>query len=403
MHNANPFLLWPSFFLLVGSIAALILGCLFRRSWVRRTAIQLSLWVSFVLGAIVSFWAFELMKKSDHLFFDGLTATLALLAIGFAIWQFRDSREQESRMKVFDTEMRSVAGQMTTRFGELTQEMQSVADQMATRFVGNFPKNLNEINHVIGKAKNTIHVMSDYVGYGHYSNPLEFDQYFRLLRGMRAAGREVKMLIYTRAKAQEMHQSQFVNSDLKRADNWAKLKAFCNRYENNYKSDLWEKIKECDVKINDRNQKMKNGDKPTAQDCTDLDDELNALRPEFDRLMFDRQQLYIKDLLENDVQIKTTTENLPFFMWCEDGHEAVFSFLHEASKAEREVSFLTRDSRLVEDSFEKKFDYLWNHEATEKIMLLKFRGNLEPDWVSEEAPAAKPLATEPLLVSPRAS
>jgi hypothetical protein len=91
-------------------------------------------------------------------------------------------------------------------------------------------------------------------------------------------------------------------------------------------------------------------------------------------------------------------------MWCEDGHEAVFSFLHEASKAEREVSFLTRDSRLVEDSFEKKFDYLWNHEATEKIMLLKFRDNLEPDWLSEkEAPAAEPLAAESFLVSPGAA
>jgi hypothetical protein len=321
------------------------------------------------------------MKKSDHLFFDGLTATLALLAIGFAIWQFRDSREQESRMKVFDTEMRSVAG------------------QMATRFVGNFPKNLNEINHVIGKAKNTIHIMSDYVGYGHYSNPLEFDKYFRLLRGTRAAGREVKMLIYTRAKAQEMHQSQFVNSDLKTANNWANFKAFCNHYENNYKSDLWEKIKKCDVKINDRNEKMKNGGKPTAQDCTDLVTELNALRPEFDRLMFDRQQLYIKDLLENGAEIRTTTETLPFFMWCEDGHEAVFSFLHEASKAEREVSFLTRDSRLVEDSFEKKFDYLWNHKATKKIMLLKSRGNLEPDWLSEN----EVTAGEPLLMFPGAS
>jgi hypothetical protein len=380
MHNANPFLLWSSFVLLVGSIAALILGCLFRRPWVRRTGIQLSLWVSFVLGAIVSFWAFELMKKSDHLFFDGLTATLALLAIGFAIWQFRDSREQESRMKAFDKKMRSVA------------------DQMATRFAGNFPKNLNEINQVISKAEKTVDVMSDYVGYGHFSNPHQFNKYFRQLLDMPSRNIQVRMLVYARKEAEQMHETQFVSSDLKEPPQWAKLKEFCNRYENNFDSPLWEKIRRCDGKIKDRNEKMKNGLQPTEQESAELDTELNHLRPEFDRLMFDRQLMYIKDLLQHGVEIRKTGEKLPFFMWCEDGHEAVFTFLHETSKAEREVSFRTRDSRFVADSFEKKFEYLWSQKAA-RIELKGLEGHLEPDWLPESAMQAK----GPSLVSPKAS
>jgi hypothetical protein len=375
MPHSITLLFWPGLVLLLGSPVAMVLGHLFNQSWVRRTELQLTLCILFILGAIAMFWTFELGKKIDRSLFDGVTFSLAVAAIAFAAWQFRDSREQESRMKA------------------LAQEMQSVAHQMATRFAGFFPKNLSEINQVIRKAEKRVDVMSDYVGYGHYSAPSQFDEYLRQLLDMRGRHIQVRMLVYARTEAERMHANQFVSSDLKEAEAWVKLKAFCNRYENNYKSDLWEKIKECDVKINNRNEKMKNG-QPTDNE-SELDTELNRLMPEFQRLMFDLQLMYMKQLLQRDVEIRQTREKLPFYMWCEDGHEAVFAFSHETVKAEREVSFLTRDSRFIANSFEKKFEYLWNQKAT-KIELKNFEGHIEPDWLPESVTQAR----GPSLVSP---
>jgi hypothetical protein len=379
MPHSITLLFWLGLVLLLGAIVATILGYFFDSSWDRRNRLQLILWILIVMGSIVTFLAFELREKIDRLLFDGITATLALLAIGFAVWQFKDSQDLESKMTAFDKKMRSVA------------------DQMATRFAGNFPKNLTEINQVISKAEKTVDVMSDYVGYGHFSNSRQFNKYFRQLLDMPGRNIQVRMLIYARKEAEQMHETQFVSSDLKEPEKWAKLKEFCNRYENNLDSRLWEKISGCDRKIKDRNEKMKKGTQPTDQESAELDRELNSLRPEFDRLMFDRQLMYIKDLLQHGVEIRQTREKLPFFMWCEDGHEAVFTFLHEASKAEREVAFRTRDSRFVADSFEKKFEYLWSQKAT-RIELKSLEGHLEPDWLPESATQAK----GPSLVPPKA-
>ena len=194
------------------------------------------------------------------------------------------------------------------------------------------------------------------------------------------------MLIYTRKEAQRMHENQFADSDFKEQQNWAKLKAFCNCYESNLATSLCAKIRRCDEKINSLNKKDV---KPTELESSEIDAEISNLKPEFDRLMFDRQQMYIKDLLQHGVEIRQTGEKLPFFMWCEDSSEAVFTFLHEKAKADREVSFRTRDGRLVADSFEKKFEYLWNQKAT-KIELKDVDGHVEPNWLHEEATSAGP-------------
>lgn len=188
--------------LLLGPLVAAAIGWILRQSWIRRPKLQLTLWILSIVGAIVAFWAYVL--EQDRLF-DGVTVTLALLAIGFAVWQFKDSQELRSRMQAFDKEMRSVA------------------DQMTTKFAGFFPKNLTEINQVIGKAENRLDVMSDFVGYGHYSAPRQFDKYFRRLLDMPSKNIQVRMLVYTRKEAERMHENQFVCSDFKQQQNWAKL------------------------------------------------------------------------------------------------------------------------------------------------------------------------------------
>jgi hypothetical protein len=352
MANADSLLLWSGVVFLLASLTT-ILFCLLRRCW-RKEGYQLTVLILFLLGVMAMFWAFEVKEKVPRFLFDGVTLTLATFAIAFALWQFRDARRQQ-------------------------REMTTIAGQMATRFAGFFPNNLQEINQVIRKAQKGLDVMSDYVGYGHYSAPLQFDLYFRTLLDLAGQNVAIRMLVYARDTAQEMHEVQFISDTLKDLEKWAQLKKFCKRYETNFESALWEKIRTCDSKITAWNQKMKDGNNPSAQESGELDTELASLRVDFDRLMFDRQLMYMKELLERGIEIKKTPEKLPFFMWCEDRHEAVFAFLHETSKEEREVSFLTRDSRFVADSFEKKFDYLFKN--AEQIKLINVAGQLEPDWL----------------------
>lgn len=334
-----------------------------RRNCGRNVGHQLAALASGVLGVIWILWALELRDQIPKYVLDGAALSLAVAAIAFAAWQFRDSRSQQHEMTV-------LAGQI-----------RDVASQMATRFAGFFPDNLQEINLVVSKAQNRLDVMSDIVGYGHYSAPHHFDAYFHKLLDLASRDVEVRMLVYARDMAEEMHETQFMSDSWKELPNWERLKQFCKRYKDNFQSPLWEKIKACDQKMvawTDEKILAKNANVPAPPE---LDSELKALRPDFDQLMFDRQLTYMKALLERGIEIRKTTEKLPFFLWCEDQTEAVFAFLHETSKAEREVSFSTRDSRFVANSFEKKFDYLWGHKSTTRIELVDVDGHLEPDWL----------------------
>jgi hypothetical protein len=352
---------WAGRILLCGVGLALVWGYAFKRAWVHQTAAQLTIFVLFVLGIISFLWTPQLINRMDRPVLDGVTLTLAVAAIAFAAWQFRDSRKQEKKLST------------------LTTQMTEIADQMATRFAGFFPKNLQEINQVIGKAEDRVDVMSDYVAYGHYSAPDQFDAYHRKLLDMPDRHVKVRMLVYARDVAEQMHENQFISSELQQKEAWERLNRFCKRFESNLTTPMLEKIRACDDKINKRNATLMANQQPSAEESQTLQAALTDLKKDLDCLMFDRQLMYMKELLQRGIEIKQTREKMPFFMWCEDGHEAVFSFLHEKSKAEREVSFRTRDSRFVADSFEKKFEFLW--EAAQKIELKDVGDHFEPDWL----------------------
>lgn len=354
MANARFLLLCCGVTFLFAAVA-MMLVCFFRRSWRRRER-QLTALILFLVGAIAFSGAFKIEEIIGRFVVDGITVSLAIIAIAFAFWQFADSREQQ-------------------------KEMTTLAGQMATRFAGFFPKNLHEIYQVVSKAEKRLDVMSDYVAYGHYSAPRQFDLYFRKLLDLAIQGVEIRMLVYSRDMAEEMHERQFISDSWRKIESWERLKQFCKRYENNFDSPLWQNIRNCDAKVIDWNNKTGNGSFPDAKSSKALDEALALLRVDFDHLMWDRQLLYMKELLERGIEIRKTDEKLPFFMWCEDRHEAVFAFLHETSKAEREVSFQTRDSRFIADSFERKFEYLW--EQSEPIKLINVNGQLEPDWLSK--------------------
>src|SRR6185437_4081330 len=85
---------------------------------------QLLCVLTFVLGISLIIFDLHAANVIGQDALDRVTFALAVGAIIFAIWQFHDSRAQETRMQGLDKEM-------------------------STRFAGFFPKNMREINEIL--------------------------------------------------------------------------------------------------------------------------------------------------------------------------------------------------------------------------------------------------------------
>jgi hypothetical protein len=305
--------------------------------------------VAVLLGLSSVLWVLHSSGQIERALYDNMTLTLAVSAIGFAFWQFRDSQLQEDRMK-------------------------RLAAEMTTRFVGFFPKNLRDINEVVGHANVRLDIMSDYVGYGHFSNPEEFQRYFRQLQDLAGKHVKIRMLVLTRGEAEKTYKTQFTDDEFLQQLTAERscLIRYCETFCHGFAEDFLKKVKSRGTPI--------------------APEDVKQLRAEFDRFMFDRQLFYMKDLLERGVEIKQTNDKIPFFLWCEDGHEAVFGFLHEHSANEREVAFRTRDGSLIEHTFEVKFNALWSADGAGKTELVTIQGHAEPNWL----PGLSPVPTAPL-------
>ncbi|HEY6349140.1 MAG TPA: hypothetical protein VI636_06995, partial [Candidatus Angelobacter sp.] len=94
-----------------------------------------------------------------HSAYDTLIFLLAIGAIVFASKQFRDSKDQLSRL------------------GEQAGEIRAMAKSMSTRFIGAFPQCLPEIKDVLANTDKQLNIMVDYCGYGSYSERDQFCSY----------------------------------------------------------------------------------------------------------------------------------------------------------------------------------------------------------------------------------
>lgn len=347
--------------------AAMVLYARFKKGIELSVTTKVITMLAVLLGLNSVLWVLHSSGQIEKDLYDNMTLTLAVSAIGFAFWQFRDAQIQEARMKVQEARMENLAAVMTTRF------------------VGFFPNNLRAINDVVAHANERLEVISDYVGYGHFSAPEEFQRYFRQLQDLAGKHRKIRMLVLTRDEAEKTYATQFTDTQFLQqlTSERSHLIRYCDTFCHGFGDEFLKKVK--------------------AHGDPIRPDELKQLRIEFDRFMFDRQLFYMKDLLERGVEIKQTRDKLPFFLWCEDGHEAVFGFLHEHSENEREVAFRTRDGSLIEHTFEVKFEALWQN--AEKIELVTIQGHAEPNWLPSGLPAAPAtnLGPRPTALVPQSS
>src|SRR5437879_4213796 len=125
---------------------ALVLYARFKKGIELSVRTKVVTMVAILVGLNSVLWVLHSSGQIGEDFYGNITLTLAVPAIVFAFWQFRDSQLQEDRMK-------------------------RLAAEMTTRFVGFFPKNLRDINEVVSHAKMKLDIISDYVGYGHFSDP----------------------------------------------------------------------------------------------------------------------------------------------------------------------------------------------------------------------------------------
>jgi hypothetical protein len=271
--------------------------------------------IGLVTGLSLIAWHYY---DAHHAFLDRLTFALAVAAIVFASFQFDDSRNQEKTMN-------------------------RLASEMSTHFAGFFPKNMKDINDILLRVDKRVDIMADFVGYGHYSAPEQFDIYFRQLEDLKSdQNKRIRILVYTSATAGKVQDNQFSSKWFANANKDPLLKRFCARHNG--------------------------GQMPKD-------------RQGFDTLMFREQRRYIEDLKNRGIDIRVTDSELPFFLWDEDDQEAVFSFIHDFNEdwETLEVSFRTRDTSLIVDTFKVKFCKLWN-EAREV--------ELTPDgWVAARTPS----------------
>jgi hypothetical protein len=83
---------------------------------------------------------------------DITTLTLAILGIGFAIWQFWDSRQ-------------------------LRSDTQTILNNATTRYVAEFPDNIPEITYLVKGTCGSLKILVDVPGYGMYSDPESYIRY----------------------------------------------------------------------------------------------------------------------------------------------------------------------------------------------------------------------------------
>lgn len=241
---------------------------------------------------------------------------LAVLAIGFALYQFTDSDELKDNLKNVTEDLQEAAGIVKT---ELLENVRFVAANTSTRYVGTFPSNMDDIQSIVNNSSRQLRVMVDVAGYGSYSRAHEFLRYATALKELkhRTPRVSVELLLFDGTFRGNMLRDQFPKGEWESTIQGSKL--FNDFFENR---------------------------PPVPQSYE-----------EFIRRLELNHDGCEKDFCEGGVTIKRKSGDFPFFLWLQDDKEAVVSFFNKGPAA-REISFKTREGKLI-DTFGNIFQELW--------------------------------------------
>lgn len=275
---------------------------------------------------------------------DPITVVLAIVAIVYAAIQKHESKlllrssgelKKEANELERNTKDHAVEMQVQRKAMEdLTGEMRGIAASLSTKYIGDFPKNMNDICDVVGLADRRLDIQVDLVAYGHYSNPEGFKCYVDKIEDFARKSPEtsIRLLVYADTNAESSRTGQFGGASAFVEE--TKSERFRRYFKELYKF-------------------------PPAPSTYDQFMTYMAGKQEEWRQRLDRYSA---------IQIRYATFPFRLFLWIEDMEEAVFAF--EMYGKNRTISFRTRDGNLIH-TFGALFEHNWQECAPKPVEVEK--------------------------------
>jgi hypothetical protein len=265
--------------------------------------------------------------------FEAIGLALSIVGLLFAFDQFFASRQQLRTLHTLGNEVELA-----------TEGAHAAADAASTRYIADFPYNLPTVTEVVQGTCENLDIMSDVAGYGQFSAQDSFLKYLHEIeavstttldvsrKGKNCAGRTpskskgsdtigVRMLVYDPVLLQP-GAYQFREPNYRKLSQTDTFKSYFARHKelrspSNYKEFL---------------QAMKQA-------------HLN----------------YVHELISNGVEVRFTDHRYMVYIWMHDDADAAFAFHYQGdyqSNTEREITFRTRDAKLI-DAFRNIFNLEW--------------------------------------------
>ena len=92
---------------------------------------------------------------------------------------------------------------------EMTKSLKVLSQSALTQYAGEFPQFIPKITKLLDGAENTVTIMCDIPGYGHYSNHDEYARYRAKLISLGANHRDINMTVYEKKEVEDIFATQF--------------------------------------------------------------------------------------------------------------------------------------------------------------------------------------------------
>lgn len=259
---------------------------------------------------------------------------LGVLCLVFAHRQYRDAKEHRASLQ----ENTSMLTEAKSTLRENTATLAEVREHISTKFLATFPSNIPELTQFISGIPHEFDIMIDFAGYGQYSVPDQFANYFSALEEC-ARHANIRILVYGSEIATLAIKEQWTESAFKEELKASRLIRFMDNHQDLIRPLSSEQFRQ------------------------------QLTYDKFIELQL-QVQMQSKDQLAKikNVSIRTIDDaELVLIAWIRDDDHAVFSFKNRGATL-RELAFSTRDTALLH-VFRGMFKRLWdaNEPKDEKV------------------------------------
>jgi hypothetical protein len=270
--------------------------------------------------------------------FEIATLLLAVLAIGFAVKQYIDSRD------------------LVTSNRKLDEKVEYLLGTASTRYVDEFPQDITGIDEVMSGTCEHLDIMVSIPGYGEYSNPKGFDRYKAALVAIAKSSlrenKQNKKCLGKKIDGTNDDANAHVRLLLfNPADRMAMLKEQFN--QNTFLPDLQTNKNNTRQKFLDffkENPRLIPGASPEAYLQKVSQGGFNGFLDLLDK----GHRLTEEHYCNEGIEIRYSKERFSSYVWLQDRQEAAFTF-----GSGKRMTFRTRDASLI-DVFRSVFDDAWS-------------------------------------------